>query len=246
MKFTKKIITMLLVLATTLTCVFVLTGCKGGEEKTEFQKMFDDLGSNFVFEGGEGTNDEMYLYVHEDGMRLSYGAYVPIEDKSNYYYQDMIFRKNDNGKYNLYKSVYKNYGWTMSFEGYVKDETISSSEYKKRINNVLKFLLMPIANYEDSFEVLGEETIEQDGETYHVKGYGAESISYSFKLSGLDCTYIYNDVTISVQNGKMWVVNYTLKQIYNGQTVIGDYYFARNAAEADDIWEVNEDYLITL
>lgn len=219
MKKSRKFLSLLAVMCVSVLAFCTISGCGlfGAKEpeKTEFQKYFDDYGTNFIFEGSNADYgyDCIILEVTEEGMFLDMcGNLQPDENDSSIRYGHMYYKKTDNG-YTQYKSVYRN---QIATGTYVTKQ-VTNKQYQNAIDNVVDFLLLPIANYEKSFEVQVVDIPEED---LHQKLYTADKITHSLTIDGESWTWEYMDVWVNVINGKLYSVSYHLKQTNSqGQSV---------------------------
>lgn len=218
MKLLKKAVLAIVVVSMALTSLFAMTGCGGSELK----KMFNDLGTNFTFYGGSGA-DEIELDVTEEGFHLHTPGYLhPDPNDGRIRYGDMYYKQLESGDYVRYKRVYRN---QISTNEFVTD-TITASEYNSIVKNLLQYLLMPIANYEKSY------TATDIPEAPTAKVYEGERAVYNVTVSGNAYTYTYTDILISVYEGKVAAVYYSLEISVGGQvTSSGDYEFIRDNAD---------------
>lgn len=218
MKLLKKAVLAIVVVSMAITSLFAMTGCGGSELK----KMFNDLGTNFTFYGGSGA-DEIELDVTAEGFHLHTPGYLqPDPNDGRIRYGDMYYKQLESGDYVRIKRKYVN---QISTSEFVTD-TITASEYNGIVKNLLQYLLMPIANYEKSYKAtaIPEEPA--------AKIYEGERAVYNVTISNVAYTYTYTDILISVYEGKIAAVFYTLEISVGGEvTSSGDYEFIRDNAD---------------
>ncbi len=226
MKLFKKALSLFVMTCLITACVVSMTACFGG--KSDFQKMFDDLGTNFCFAGGEGV-DEIDLMVDEDGLKLIVGGgegWQPLGD--NTYTNTMYIKKTANG-YARYKRIARVYGSSVvQTNEYTPAEAVSEAEYKQIIKNALLVYLMPLADYENNF-VLKEEIEEHNTQIY----YADQFSTAKFKVDGIEYTNTYSDIGLNVVDGKLAHVSYILTVAGPERSSTGSYYYDRNSGSFD-------------
>lgn len=229
MKQLKKMFSLLVVTCLVISCLICSTACFGGG-KTEFQKMFDDLGTNFCFAGGEGE-DEIELNVDEDGLELIVGGGVGwevLDEASGTYTNTMYIKKTETG-YARYKRIARvGYYGVQQTNEYTPAEAVSEAQYKDIIKNALIVFLSPLADYEDKF------VLDSDKSTENAKIYEADTFTTAkFKVGGVEYTNTYSDVNLYVLNGKLQHVSYTLTCVSPTDSSTGEYYYDRDSGSFD-------------
>ena len=207
--------------------------------------MFDDLGTNFIFVNNTQFDSSkrnaptyMKLYVTEDAM--AYDCYPVMHDTNSSLYYDLMVYEKDGNNYNQYKRTINNYFQVLG----VETNVISAKEYKRRINSVIQFLLLPLANYEKEYTKTDMEPSVEDGIPENACLYtlgNNDVIEYNFKASGMPVRYRYKNVQNAVENGKIMQVIYELEQTINVGATNEQYYYyemysyARNVCENSDV-----------